>query len=181
MVSPDKPDDSIIQDVCEKVIKHAFGLEMEDLAAAGVVSAAYESVRYCLDELSHVALSIRPGDADLLICESTRETAGFDGIPFGGQAASSDSGARGGESGRASGNDGGAQKRPNGGHGNEGGGGQGTGDGKRRKVSGVVQPSLQPLESQFSCPFRKRNPVKFNIRDHQSCALQPFPTLSLLK
>ncbi|KAI6305824.1 hypothetical protein MCOR29_010352 [Pyricularia oryzae] len=33
----------------------------------------------------------------------------------------------------------------------------------------------------FSCPFRKRNPLRFNIRDWSNCALQPFEGMSLLK
>ncbi|TLS29992.1 hypothetical protein PpBr36_03058 [Pyricularia pennisetigena] len=33
----------------------------------------------------------------------------------------------------------------------------------------------------FSCPFRKRNPLRFNIRDWSNCALQPFANITLLK
>lgn len=33
----------------------------------------------------------------------------------------------------------------------------------------------------FSCPFRKRNPIRFNVRDHESCALKPFTDFALLK
>jgi hypothetical protein len=33
----------------------------------------------------------------------------------------------------------------------------------------------------LSCPFRKRNPVKFNVRDGQTCALWSFSDLSWLK
>ncbi|KAG6357713.1 hypothetical protein INS49_013592 [Diaporthe citri] len=33
----------------------------------------------------------------------------------------------------------------------------------------------------FSCPFRKRNPIRFNVRDHESCALKPFADFALLK
>jgi len=36
-------------------------------------------------------------------------------------------------------------------------------------------------DQRLSCPFRKRNPVKFNVRDHQNCAVQSFPDLSQLK
>lgn len=35
--------------------------------------------------------------------------------------------------------------------------------------------------SNFSCPFRKRNPLRFNVRDHGSCALNPFADFALLK
>ncbi|KAK4170923.1 hypothetical protein QBC36DRAFT_340995 [Triangularia setosa] len=31
----------------------------------------------------------------------------------------------------------------------------------------------------YPCPFRKRNPVRFNIRDHESCAQTPFSFIEL--
>ncbi|KAL2259330.1 hypothetical protein VTK26DRAFT_7036 [Humicola hyalothermophila] len=33
----------------------------------------------------------------------------------------------------------------------------------------------------YSCPFRKRNPLRFNVYSHQSCATQAFPDISQLK
>lgn len=36
-------------------------------------------------------------------------------------------------------------------------------------------------EKCMGCPFRKRNPVRFNIRNHQTCALGGFESLSILK
>ncbi|KAK3382088.1 hypothetical protein B0T24DRAFT_600456 [Lasiosphaeria ovina] len=44
-------------------------------------------------------------------------------------------------------------------------------------------PFYRPFDIDFnlSCPFRKRNPLRFNVRDHQSCAIQPFPDISQLK
>lgn len=33
----------------------------------------------------------------------------------------------------------------------------------------------------FSCPFRKRNPTRFNIRDHGTCALHSFEDFATLK
>lgn len=40
--------------------------------------------------------------------------------------------------------------------------------------------AIEPHE-QYSCPFRKRNPTRFNIRDHHRCALRGFADLALLK
>lgn len=37
------------------------------------------------------------------------------------------------------------------------------------------------LQQQFSCTFRKRDPTRFNVRDHQRCALRGFKDLALLK
>ncbi|KAK4209563.1 hypothetical protein QBC37DRAFT_450105, partial [Rhypophila decipiens] len=46
-------------------------------------------------------------------------------------------------------------------------------------------PPLKDERGQYdmrlSCPFRKRNAVRFNVRDHQSCAIQAFPDISQLK
>jgi len=33
----------------------------------------------------------------------------------------------------------------------------------------------------FSCPYRKRNPVAFNVRTNRTCALMSFPNLAELK
>lgn len=33
----------------------------------------------------------------------------------------------------------------------------------------------------FSCPYRKRNPAMFNVRDYSSCALSAFPSFPALK
>lgn len=47
------------------------------------------------------------------------------------------------------------------------------------QASGAEDPPTKA--SALSCPFRKRNPVKFNVRDHSSCALTSFSTIALLK
>jgi len=36
-------------------------------------------------------------------------------------------------------------------------------------------------DHKLSCPFRKRNPVRFNVRDYLSCAVQSFRGISQLK
>jgi len=41
--------------------------------------------------------------------------------------------------------------------------------------------STAPRRSVFACPFRKRNPKRFNIRSHTTCATLPFQTFWLLK
>lgn len=43
------------------------------------------------------------------------------------------------------------------------------------------KPKLEKNDENLSCPFRKRNPTRFNVRDHGNCALNPFSTLPLLK
>ncbi|KAI1774636.1 hypothetical protein F4818DRAFT_418485 [Hypoxylon cercidicola] len=38
-----------------------------------------------------------------------------------------------------------------------------------------------PSECEFSCPYRKRNPNRFNIRDHEPCAIKSYSTMSDVK
>lgn len=54
----------------------------------------------------------------------------------------------------------------------------------QKKLGPRIQVGKKPRKNHsgdnYSCPFRKRNPQRFNVRDW-SCALQPFWDLSLLK
>lgn len=36
-------------------------------------------------------------------------------------------------------------------------------------------------EAAMSCPYRKRNPMRFNVRSHASCALSDFPSMTHLR
>lgn len=40
---------------------------------------------------------------------------------------------------------------------------------------------LEPPENSLGCPYRIRNPAKFNVRAHITCATQPYPNISMLK
>ncbi|KAK4224030.1 hypothetical protein QBC38DRAFT_486407 [Podospora fimiseda] len=44
-------------------------------------------------------------------------------------------------------------------------------------------PNLESPDAgmRYSCPFRKRNPARFNIRDHESCAKSPFTSIMDLR
>lgn len=181
-----RPDDSMVQDFCEKILQHAFGLELDELVLPGAASAAYESVSYCLDELSHIVSSGRPSDAGFSICESARGITGFGAAPIwpaAGGAHYHGGGSESGGGGNGSESGGGPQKRANGDSGGDGAGDGGAGDGggKRLKLSSNVHVGLQAQGLHLSCPFRKRNPVKFNVRDFQSCAVQSFPDIPQLK
>lgn len=44
-----------------------------------------------------------------------------------------------------------------------------------------VYKRVRAGEVTLSCPFRKRNPVRFNIRSHSPCALSDFPSMAHLK
>lgn len=44
-----------------------------------------------------------------------------------------------------------------------------------------MRARLHDASRPYSCPFRKRNPVMFNVRDHEHCAKRPFFGMQELK
>lgn len=48
-------------------------------------------------------------------------------------------------------------------------------------TSGEDKPQQRSIEEGFACPFRKRNPLRFNIREHPDCSLGSFRTMAVLK
>jgi hypothetical protein len=50
---------------------------------------------------------------------------------------------------------------------------------KRREVGPSKRPKLDPVR--MSCPFRKKNPLRFNVRDHRLCALTVFTDTAELR
>lgn len=49
------------------------------------------------------------------------------------------------------------------------------------RMDGQASQKVGANEGDLSCPFRKRNPMRFNIRSHSSCALTEFPSMTHLK
>lgn len=44
-----------------------------------------------------------------------------------------------------------------------------------------IRARLSDASRPYSCPFRKRNPIMFNVRDHEHCAKRPFFGIQELK
>lgn len=42
-------------------------------------------------------------------------------------------------------------------------------------------PKRSKIIGNLSCPFRKRNPLRFNVRDYHNCAITEFPDITLVK
>jgi len=60
--------------------------------------------------------------------------------------------------------------------------GRGDEDGNNNASIGVQRPAGRPgNSSNFSCPYRKRNPLRFNVRDYYVCATHSFADMSQLK
>ncbi|KAL1835634.1 hypothetical protein VTJ49DRAFT_6301 [Mycothermus thermophilus] len=168
-------DDTVVYDTCEYVLKETFGVRLDEVALAGAASAVHESVSYCLDELAHILRGIGLND------ESSWSRGESNTFSAAWLAHSGGSG-----SGTSSNDDAGGNglKRTSGGGGGgdgtdpSGGSGDGSAGGKRRKVSST---QVQPPKVRLSCPFRKRNPVRFNVREFHGCAVQDFPDIYLVK
>ncbi|GAB1319535.1 C2H2-type domain-containing protein [Madurella fahalii] len=61
------------------------------------------------------------------------------------------------------------------------GGGDNQGDGERDISPASQAYSNKGAFSNFSCPYRKRNPLRFNVRDYYVCATHSFADMSQLK
>ncbi|CCC10886.1 hypothetical protein SMACR_04117 [Sordaria macrospora] len=191
---PDEPEDmetsqspildsGLIQDVCEQILRQAFDTEYDDIAHTDAAVDAYNTVSYCLDELSRIL----PDDSlfNSAICIQDLPRGAGHLAPARQEGSGSNSGM-----GRCGGANNGSQKRPN----DDGNGypsrrpedgfssgdrgfGGGNNDGGNKRARMTTESEGQGL----SCPFRKRNPLKFNIRDHQQCAVRPFDDMTHLK
>ncbi|KAK5651972.1 hypothetical protein OQA88_11515 [Cercophora sp. LCS_1] len=179
-ISSNKLDDKVVQDACEKLLKHVFGVELHDLAGTDAGSEAYSSVKYCLEELSRILPSGSTSFAPEMLQVMARDGASGHGAypsagnrqPQGGRNAGNGNGGGGGQKRRQEGDD--SPGREGYDDGSLGGGG---GGGKKQKTTDPGRSG----DLNLSCPFRKRNPAKFNVRDYQSCAVQSFPDISQLK
>jgi len=176
-----KPHDKLVQDVGDKLLKHLFGVDLQDLAAVDAAEAAHESISNCLNELFRIVpTSLAPlGSVSELARGGGESSHGTGGGNFtGGSDGSGNSG--------SNGSNGGGSKRRQNGPGNGGGhsGGDdfhgGDGPNENGKRPRLEYPHAVE-DKNFSCPFRKRNPVRFNVRHHQNCAVQSFPDISQLK
>ncbi|KAK0736089.1 hypothetical protein B0T21DRAFT_383731 [Apiosordaria backusii] len=171
-------DHSLVQDFLDRALKHVFGVELCELSQ-GTASAAYQSVSYCLDELSYIvrsgsrhSFSFNEAGRGHARSSNTHIQAAVDATGYGGASS--------GQSSRR--NHSGTKKRLSGGlEGEEEQEGDGD-DGDERQGGGKRQKVVDHGHGQnFSCPFRKRNPIRFNVRDFQNCAVQSFPDIPQLK
>ncbi|KAL0470403.1 hypothetical protein QR685DRAFT_571524 [Neurospora intermedia] len=176
-------DAGLIQDVCEQILRQAFDTEYDDIAHTDAAGEAYNTVSYCLDELSRILPDESLFSSAICIQELPRGAGHIAPAQQEGSGSSSGTGRRGGVNN-------GSQKRPNddgngypsrgpedgsgpGDRGLDGGGN----DGGNKRARITTELGDQGL----SCPFRKRNPERFNIRDHQQCAVRPFDNIYELK
>ena len=171
-------DENLIQDVCDRMLKHVFGVELQDLVDTDAAPEAYRSVNYCLDELSRIISASNAASFSPPMNEMPRGGGEQSHTPIQPAGSGSDPNGQGG-------NGSGSSRRPTNKRGPSDAGDSQDGDdndGMGGNGGGNKKPKTENSDDQrLSCPFRKRNPVKFNVRDHQNCAVQSFPDVSQLK
>lgn len=167
----DGPDENTVEDVCDHILQTVYDTELGALEAP---SEAWTAVSNCLVELRHiVAIEHAPmSDSPGFQPSGSNSASGSGSLPSNGGSGRKrgySQSANSGPSRNSFGGDG-----PPGASGNDDDEASGFGDAGRAK-----KPKIQPLY--MSCPYRKRNPLRFNIRDHHSCASQGYNNMPNLK
>ncbi len=159
-----QPDPGVIEDVCNYFLKSAFGQELSEINAR---SEAWAAVSHCWRDLSCI---IEAEDAPASDAEPQST----------GTSPASGTGGFGNGSNRK-------RSNPQAPLGSDGAGDDGLGPGGNGDAGDAGLPKkprmdgLSQAEGQLSCPYRKRNPLRFNFRDHASCAIQPYSNMASLK
>lgn len=152
----------VTDDVCNAVLKAAFSTSLDKLDTPTEV---WECVYHCVNEVSHII-----GRNNHCTAQNGPSQPGGSGrTPFG------DSSRR--ESAKR-------RRRELGAPGGVGGAGEDEDeDGNDQGASPYEGPpnKKQRRNAGFGCPFRKRNPLRFNVRSHLNCSTQTFSSITLLK
>jgi hypothetical protein len=190
------PDTELTVDICEIILRRQFDAELEDLPSGCVAGDALTKVRLCLDELACTvgpalaSPSSTPPSEDTYTSVSWAPGSGATSVSGSGCSPTGGQGDIG-----ASSNSTHGQSLKRGSQEFEGGtGGEDSGNGGwDSKSGGSNDPAVtissppggkrlkQDTSAGYSCPFRKRNPLKFNVRDHIHCATTCFSDISQLK
>ncbi|KAL2177645.1 uncharacterized protein P884DRAFT_223240 [Thermothelomyces heterothallicus CBS 202.75] len=158
----------LVNEISSWVLRNTFGKDVDDCAAPLLV---WDCTYRYLQELWAAA---HEGNAGFI------QTTSGHGTPsphYGGTSAP------GGNDQQNSGYPGKGKRKADGG--SDGGSGFGGRD-KEEDDERDVSPASQAYSSKanitnFSCPYRKRNPLRFNVRDYYVCATHSFADMSQLK
>jgi hypothetical protein len=177
MPSRQRRDQRQIEDICEAVLREAFNVDLQDLTFAG---DALESVAHCLEELSSVVYSDR----------SLELAAPFRTVPSGDRSFPRSEEHGGGDDHRQAAQKSRGKRRASS-RNDRNGDGWGAGEDQDDAHSGGEDkgsspaPSkkirVEPPDNHYPCPYRKRNPLKFNVRDYNTCATASFSDFTNLK
>ncbi|KAF6790702.1 ankyrin repeat protein [Colletotrichum sojae] len=160
-----------VDGICDLILGSAFGVALGDIAHP---EHALESVRRCLHELS--VIEMQAGTTPGTPTTNRHDTAGEGGS--GGSSNGSGTFEIQQSTSSTRGSDGEKRRRPL--ADDDQLLGDGTGDDGTTSVGRQTRKKKTKSQGRLSCPYRKRNPLRFNVRDHQSCALVDHETISSL-
>jgi hypothetical protein len=170
-----RPEQQLTEDICHLVLQQAFGVDLQDLTFAG---DALESVGRCLEELSSVVDSDRAlGLAAPLRSVPAGDRQSVTPGEQSGEYRQNRSSRKSRGKRRANSND---NEDRDGGYGSDdqddaNSGGDDSSPARSKKIR------IEPPDNRYPCPYRKRNPLRFNVRDHTTCATASFSDLTNLK
>ncbi|GAB1319527.1 hypothetical protein MFIFM68171_09737 [Madurella fahalii] len=165
----DIPNEAPVSIMAKCILEQHFGLP---LGRSEPPKDIVEAVRICLDDISLSVRSIQGmgSMAHMKTAAGDSQMPGPYGSPFSGSESRSSSNGR---------------KRPLGNHKEDGDDLHSRRDGSEDMGDPITQrdsnnPKRTKMES-YPCPFRKRNPYRFNCREWEYCAKAPFKSISELK
>jgi hypothetical protein len=160
-----RPDDGLIDEMCEHFLKTGFGTALSDLRDG---QKAWAAVSRCWSEL-HVIVDAESPPVDGDDSGASRPSSTFgdaDGLNSGAESKRKRAAPNQGGKGDGLGDD----------------GADGDDDSHGRKDKGPTKKMRTNGQgNRLSCPYRKRNPLKFNVRDFPTCACQDYPDMTNLK
>ena len=161
MVEP-RPDEAVIEEICERFLKLGFETELSEFDGR---TQAWEAVKRCWHELYAIVNEEGAQGSPVDAPESHSTENNSHEANTGGNV-SRKRNIRPGHDGR---------------EGNEEAGGDDDEDEKPLRPWAPKKVKSEANSIRLSCPFRKRNPLRFNIRDHPTCATTFFPDMYSLK
>ncbi len=170
----------LIEDITALVVKRGFGIDLEHTSDP---SAARLSVKYCLEELAAICFAEEQSKQHPLdIFETTAYQNPSSGPTSSGSSESHNTGCSsyvGSSKKRKQKFTSGDDRQYNAGkhdNGDDNSDREDTSLRPRRRTENKIQVH------QMSCPYRKRNKKRFNMRSHfKNCAVQPHPNMASLK
>jgi hypothetical protein len=158
----------LVDEISSWVLRNTFGKDMDDCAAPLLV---WDCTYRYLQELW-----IASHEGNLGFVQST-SGHGTPSPHYGGTPASG-----GGDQQNAGQHGKGKRKADGGSDDGSGFGGRDNQGNEERDISPASQAySAKGNTTNFSCPYRKRNPLRFNVRDYYVCATHSFADMSQLK
>jgi len=170
VVALDDPD-PLVRQICCNILMDLHGI---DAIEATVPLKVWDAVVRCLEDVSVAVDGDSAGRSPGKEAHKAAAGAGNSAASTPGHSGSGDSTSRKRNSRQAGYSDGD-------GSGDGAAEDEGGDDGAVHEEAQRKKPKVEPEQSAFSCPFRKRNPLRFNIRDHEHCCRKPIIGVPELK